>query len=202
MNQFKRPWSVIRNRIRKITPLKEAGMTLAEVLASLTLTIFLLGLLAQFLKDGVSLWSKNDRAYRNQHQLKYVYQTLANDLEGVFIGRFLPDKPFQGEELRLVFWNEGNEGLKQIGYRYDLETKTVRRWSVFWGGDPEESVLLNGVSEWRFEYFEPGKKNWVLEWNPSTAMELPSLVKITAKTDLGMLGTIVFPVKTYRNTIN
>lgn len=196
MKKRKSPWSVIRSQIGKITPVKEDGMTLAEVLASLTLTIFLLMMLAQFLKDGVGLWSKNDRAYRNQHQLKYVYQTLANDLEGVFTGRFLPEKPFQGEELRMVFWNESNDGLRQIGYRYDLEAKTVRRWSGFWGGDPEEINLLNGVIEWRFEYFEPNKKNWVLEWNPSTGMELPSLVKVTAKTDLGLLGPIVFPIKT------
>lgn len=196
MNRFKRLWSVIRSRSGEITPVKAEGMTLVEVLASLTLTIFLLGMLAQFLKDGVGLWSKNDRAYRNQHQLKYVYQTLANDLEGVFTGRFLPDKPFQGEELRLVFWNESNDGLKQIGYRYDLETKAVRRWSGIWGGVPEESNLFSGVSEWRFEYYKPDKKNWVLEWNPSTDMELPSLVKITAKTDLGVLGPVVFPIKT------
>lgn len=179
--------------------LKENGMTLAEVLAALALTALLLSMLSQFLYSSISLWSKNDKAYRKQHQLKYVYQTIANDLGGVFSSRFLPEKQFQGEELRLNFWVEDSRGLECIGYRYDYESKALWRSSGFWGSAPEEQKLFTGVSEWRFEYFEPKKKNWVLYWEPSFPAELPSLIKITAKTDLGILGPFVFPIETRRN---
>lgn len=178
---------------------KENGMTLAEVLAALALTSLLLGMLSQFLYSSVSLWSKNDQAYRKQHQLKYVYQTIANDLGGVITSQFLPEEPFQGEELQLNFWSENYRGLEQIGYRYDYEAKALWRTAGFWGSAPLEQKLFSGISEWRFEYFEPKKRNWVLYWKPSSRTELPSLVKITAKTDLGVLGPFVFSIKTRRN---
>ncbi|MGE5605160.1 MAG: hypothetical protein ACM3YE_05655 [Bacteroidota bacterium] len=177
----------------------ENGMTLAEVVAALALTSLLLGLLSQFLYTTVGLWSKNDKAYRYQHQLKYVYQTLANDFETVFTSRFLPEEPFQGEELQLSFWSENYHGLEQIRYRYDFENKTLWRSAGFWGSEPEARKLFTGISEWRFEYFEPKKRNWVLYWKPSYRTELPSLVKITARTELGVLGPLVFSIKARRN---
>lgn len=180
----------------------EAGMTLAEVLASLALTGLLLGLLSQFLYTSVRLWSKNDQAYRKQHQLKYVYQSLANDFGTVFSSRFLPEEPFQGEELKLSFWSENYHGLEQIQYRYDFETKALWRSAGFWGSEPEERKLFTGISEWKFEYFEPEKRNWVLYWKPSYRTELPSLIRITAQTELGAIGPLVFPIKTRRNEVD
>ncbi len=182
--------------------LNEAGMTLAEVLAALALTSLLLGLLSQFLYTSVRLWSKNDQAYRRQHQLKYVYQNLANDFGTVFTSRFLPEEPFQGEELKLNFWSENYRGLEQIRYRYDFETKTLWRSAGFWGSEPEERELFTGISEWKFEYFEPEKRNWVLYWKPSYRTELPSLIRITAQTELGAIGPLVFPIKTRRNEVD
>ncbi len=202
MNCRKKPSAVTGSRKHSIsirTALKENGMTLAEVLAALALTTVLLGMLSQFLYSSVSLWSKNDKVYRKQHQLKYVYQTIANDLGGVFSSRFLPEEPFKGEENRLNFWNESPRGLKYIGYRYDYEAKALWRSAGLWGSVPEERKLFTGISEWRFEYFEPKKRNWVLYWEPSFPGELPSLVKITAKSDLGILGPFVFPIEVRRN---
>lgn len=177
----------------------EKGMTLAEVVAALALTSLLLGLLSQFLYTTVGLWSKNDKAYRYQHQLKYVYQTLANDFGTVFTSSFLPEESFKGEELQLSFWSENYRGLEQIRYRYDYENKTLWRSAGFWGSEPEAQKLFTGISEWRFEFFEPKNRNWVLYWKPSYRTELPSLVKVTARTELGVMGPLVFSIKTRRN---
>lgn len=177
----------------------ENGITLAEVVASLALSILLLGMLSQFLYSGASLWSKNDRAYRNQHQLKFIYQTIANDLENVFGGRFLPEETFRGEEYLFNCWCETNTGLKRIGYRYDLYEKAVWRSVGYWGGPAEERKLVSNVAEWRFEYFDPNKSNWLLYWEPTAKTKLPSLVKITAKTDLGVVGPVVFSIKSRRD---
>lgn len=179
--------------------IEEIGMTLAEVVAALGLSVLLLGMLSQFLFNGGSLWSKNDLAYQSQHQLKFVYQTIGNDLENAFVGRFLPEEPFQGEEYFFYFWCNSNDGLKRIGYRYDLQEKAIWRSSGYWGSIPKEQKLFGNIFEWRFEYYEPNKGNWVLYCKSSTKTDLPSLVKITAKTDLGVLGPIVLPIKAWRN---
>jgi len=194
---------VTSNRGNNLTPAilaPESGMTLAEVLAALTLTVLLLGFLSQFLYNGITLWSRNDKAYRGQHQLKLIYQTLANDLESIFSGPFLPgEKLFQGEEQSLIFWSESGSGLKVIRYRYDSYEKTVWRSAGYWGSEPDERKLLTGITEWRFEYFEPKRRNWVLSWKPSFKTELPALVKVTAKTDLNKLGPLVFTIKARRD---
>ncbi|NLY74816.1 MAG: hypothetical protein GX075_05895 [Firmicutes bacterium] len=203
MKNFRKRWLVIKNRENKLSPAvfaPEPGMTLAEVLAALTLTVLLLGFLSQFLYNGVSLWSRNDRAYRGQHQMKLIYQTLTNDLEGTFSGPFLPgEKSFQGEEQSLTFWSESGSGLKVIEYRYDAYEKTVWRSVGFWGGEPVERKLLTGITEWRFEYFEPKRRNWLLFWKPSSRTGLPALIKVTAKTDLNTLGPLTITIKTRRD---
>lgn len=176
-------------------------MTLAEVVASLALSILLLGMLSQFLYSGAGLWNKNDQAYRDQRQLKFIYQTIANDLENVFSGRFLPEDTFQGEEYLFNCWCESDTGLKRIGYRYDLQEKAVWRWAGYWGSAPEERKLFSGVSQWRFEYFDPNKSNWFLNWEPSNKTELPSLVKVTAKTDRGVIGPVVIHIKSWRDEV-
>lgn len=170
-------------------------MTLAEVIASLSFIAIILGITAQLLYSHIGFWERNDRSYRRQHLLKFVYQTLNSDLSSLFSGIFLPENSLTGDEYHLTSWIETAEGLKQIKYRYDLGSKSLLRAVGYWGSELEERELLTAVVNWRFEYYDAETGNWRTEWNPAMKTRLPSLIRVTVVTEKGNLGTISFEIQ-------
>ena len=174
----------------------EAGITLIEMLVTLSITAFLFLILAQFLFSGVQLWAKNDQAYRRQHQLNLVFQSLNGDLGAMIPGGYLPEVAASGDQYQFKCWGENEQGLVQFEYRYDQQERKVFRTVGFWGGQPVASVLLEAVDDWKFEYFQAHSKRWLITWSPEQRNEVPALVKVTFKTKLGDLGSMIIPINT------
>lgn len=201
---FRLPWSgktvlpYIKYRLRVIAAQNEKGLSLLEMLISLTFTAVLLGVLSQFLYSGVRFWGKNDQAYRRLSQFKMVFQVTYNDLASAFAGSYLPEFSLTGDEYQLSFWKETTAGLVLVNYRYDSFKKIVYRSAGFWGSKPEENEVFTDIVSWRFEYYKPDQKNWLLEWKPERKDQIPSLVRITVKTKTTDLGSMVIPLKTWR----
>ncbi|MGD8401282.1 MAG: hypothetical protein PVH64_10195 [Bacillota bacterium] len=173
-------------------------MTLLEVVASLTLIAFILGVMSEFLYNGVRFWARNDHAYQRQHQLQSIYQTIHNDLESAFSGAYFAENSFKGETAELEFWRETVYGLEQKLYRFDREAQQVTCSNGLWGVLPEGRVIFTGIKEWEFAYFDPIAAQWLYIWNPSSKSALPALVRLTVKTALGGPGTLVFPLNAGR----
>lgn len=157
----------------------------------------ILGIMSQFLYNGIRLWSKNDRAYQRQHQLKFVYQTIASDLENVFPGPLLPENSFEGDEYRMSFWSVTSSGLKYITYEYDLSTQKVNRSVGLWGAEPEAKVLFSEIKEWKIEFFDDQTANWLTTWDPEAKSDIPALVRVTARSEKDNLGTMTFSIKAW-----
>lgn len=176
----------------------EAGFTLLEMLFSIGMTGVLLAVLAQFLLSGLKLWERNDKGYRRQHQMKFIYQTVYDELSNMLYGDYLPEYLISGDDYKLSFWRESNTGLILVTYRYDFNEKKVYRSEGFYGSNPGETMLFDDISNWQFEYYEPETRNWLREWT-SDRKELPALIRITAKTKENNLGTLIIPVKAWHN---
>jgi prepilin-type N-terminal cleavage/methylation domain-containing protein len=175
----------------------EQGMTLIELLASLALLVILLGVLSQFLYNGVHLWGRHDRAYERRHQLRVISQTLSSDLAALVNSPFLAEPALSGDEYEMSFWTEAKDGLVQIKYRYDQQTQKVFKSTGFWGSKPPENELLTAVKSWSIEYYRPKTNNWEQLWKPTYKNELPSLIRVTMQSKTDDLGTMVFPIKAW-----
>jgi type II secretory pathway component PulJ len=173
-------------------------MTLIELLASLSLLMILLTVLSQFLYNGVHLWGQNDRAYERQHQLRLISHTLNTDMSSFVNSPFLAEPAMSGDEYEFTFWTDTNEGLVQVKYRYDQQTKKVFKTTGFWGSKPPEKELFSAVKSWKVEYYRPKTKNWDLQWKPSYKNEIPASIRVTVTTDNNDLGTLVIPIKVWR----
>ncbi|HEX3044528.1 MAG TPA: hypothetical protein VHY08_07220 [Bacillota bacterium] len=184
---IKRPLSVTVIR-------SELGMTLVEVLASLGLLMILLGVLSQFLYTDVLLWGKKNLAFERSYQLRLLSQTLNNDLGSLVGSTFLAEPAFQGNDYQLTFWSTKDNGLVQIQYRFSSSEEKVFRSVGFWGGKPQEVVLLNKVKEWKFEYFRSKTKNWDLLWQPTQKTEIPSLVRVNVSSGKN-IAALIIPIK-------
>lgn len=177
----------------------ESGLTLLEVIASLSLLAILLGVLTQFLYAGLRVKEKTDQAYERQHLLKNFHQTVSADLASLVVGPYLPENAVSGDDYEMNFWQESNNGLLQIRYRYDLQEKRLLRATCFWGGKPEETVIFTDITKWKIEYFRFKTKNWLTVWKPSHKDEIPALIRFTLATKNADLGELVFPIKVWYN---
>ena len=174
----------------------EAGFTLLEMLFSIGITGLLLVILAQFMVSGIKLWERNDRGYRRQHQMKFIYQSVYQEVSCMLCGDYLPEYIISGDDYKLSFWRESDAGLILVTYRYDMNDKKVYRSEGFYGSSPGDTVLFEDIINWQFEYFEPETRNWLREWT-SDRRELPALIRITAKTKDSNLGALTIPVKAW-----
>jgi type II secretory pathway pseudopilin PulG len=172
----------------------ESGLTLLEVVVSLALIAFILGVMSEFLYNGVRFWTRNAQAYQRQHQLQSIYQTLHDDLESAFSGAYFAENSFKGEPAELKFWRETACGLEQTLYRFDREARQVTCSSGLWGVLPESRVIFTGIKEWEFAYFDSAAAQWQYSWNPSAKAALPALVRLTVTTARGGPGVLVFPL--------
>lgn len=179
----------------------ESGVTMLEMVAALSLTALLLGILSQLLFSGVRLWSRQDRFYQQQHRFKFVYQTLYNDFSTAFASTYLPEPAMKGDDVEVQFWSETEKGLVQIKYCYDHTEQTVSRTEGFWGQEVAAKPLFKEVQQWKLEYFEPEWKSWVADWDHGDKGKLPSLIRVSIATKSGDLGTMTFPVKAWRKEV-
>lgn len=107
---------------------------------------------------------------------------------------FLAEPAFQGNDYQLTFWSTKDNGLVQIQYRFSSSEEKVFRSVGFWGGKPQEVVLLNKVKEWKFEYFRSKTKNWDLLWQPTQKTEIPSLVRVNVSSGKN-IAALIIPIK-------
>jgi prepilin-type N-terminal cleavage/methylation domain-containing protein len=181
----------------------EPGMTLVELLASLSLLAILLAVLSQFLYTGIGVWGKTDRANERNYQLRLISQTLHNDLASMVSSPFLAEPAVRGDEYEVAFWTETSEGLVQIKYKYDQSTRKVLKTAGFWGSKPSENEAFQGIQSWKIEYYRPKTKNWELQWKPAYKNEIPALIRVTVTMkSKDQTGTLVFPIKNWHSESN
>lgn len=173
----------------------ESGLTLIEVLISLSLVVLILGVLNLFLYSGFRFQGKYDRAYERKYLLKSLYQVCRSDLASMVTGPYLPEASLVGNDYELSFWRESAAGLFQIKYRFDPQEKKLYRAIGFWESEKQETVLFEAIDDWKFEYFDGDSKNWVSEWSPELKEEIPALVGVSYQTAESGLIRIVFPIK-------
>lgn len=175
----------------------ERGLTLLEMLFAIGISAILLGVLAEFLYSGVRMWTKSDRAYQRQHELKYIYQVLQNELTDLVALPNLPGEILTGDGEQIKFWRQTSAGLVQVGYRFDRSELQIMKTEGFWGSTPGETVLFHGVTGWSIEYYQPRTKNWARQWDSGQSREIPALIRFNVTTKTAPLGSIVIPVKVW-----
>ena len=177
----------------------ELGMTLVEVLASLSLLMILLAVISQFLYTDVRLWGKNDQIYERSYQTRVLAKTFRLDLSSLVNSPFLAEPAVQGDDYQFVFWAENQDGLVQIQYRFDTSEKKVYRSVGFWGSKPQEKLFFAQVEEWKIEYFRPKTKNWELQWQPVQKTDIPSLIRVTFQAQKNKATTLVIPIPAWHS---
>ncbi len=169
----------------------DAGFTLLEMIVALVVLGFVLAGLAQATRFGISAWGLETRMADNAASLERMDRVLRNLIEQASPPASADDKPFVGEEHRVLFMTLLPDEPQAQPYRraqvsvgVDDRHRLVLRWqphpvAVLLGTQPalKEVVLADGVERIDLAYREAAADGgkWSKTW---TGTNLPSVVQI------------------------
>jgi general secretion pathway protein J len=173
------------------TPPPDEGFTLIEVIAALLVLGFVLAGLAQATRFGMNAWSLETRLADHASELERVDRTLRLLIEQACAPVGGDDKPFAGQEHRMVFITTlpaepATDPIRraQVALGVDDAHHLVLRWqpqpnAVLIGNKPEqhEIILADGLERIDLAYRQAGADGgkWSKTW---TDGNLPALVQI------------------------
>jgi len=169
---------------------REAGFTLIEVIVALVVLGFVLAGLAQATRFGMNAWSLETRLADNASELERVNRVLRDLVEEASAPVSGEDKPFAGEEHRMIFTTTLPDEPQtdpvrraQVAIGVDDHNRLMLRWqpmpnAVAVGAKPpiQEIVLAEGVERIDLAYRQSGGDGgrWSKRW---TDPSLPALVQ-------------------------
>ncbi len=169
----------------------ESGFTLLEVIVSLAVLGFILAGLAQAARFGIAAWGVETRMADRAAELERVDRVLRLLIESASAPVAADDKPFEGQEHRMVFNTLLPDQPQtrpirhaQVSLGVDDRHRLVIRWQVhpnatLLGTQPprREVVLAEAVERIDLAYRQTAADGgkWGKSWGESA---LPSLVQI------------------------
>jgi general secretion pathway protein J len=172
-------------------PAADDGFTLIEVIVALVVLGFLLAGLAQATRFGISAWGLETRMAENAASLERMDRVLRRLIEQASPPAAADDKPFAGQEHRMVFMTLLPDEPEAQPYRraqvsvgVDDHHQLVLRWqphpvAQLLGAQPpvQEVVLADGMERIDLAYRQAAGDGgkWSKTWAESS---LPSVVQI------------------------
>jgi general secretion pathway protein J len=169
----------------------DGGFTLIEVIVALVVLGFLMAGLAQATKFGISAWGLETRMAENAASLERMDRVLRNLIEQASPPAAADDKPFTGQEHRMVFMTLLPDEPQAQPYRraqisvgVNDHHQLVLRWqphpvALLLGTQPpmQEVVLADGMERIDLAYRQAAGDGgkWSKTWTESG---LPSVVQI------------------------
>ena len=188
---------------------RTTGFTLLEVIVTLTILGFIVLIVFNAFRLGLSSWERGESTRMECQKVRAVtqmisrqiksivpYKVKATKAEGDYLAfegkatslRFVSALPIKGKRPEgfvygiYEFKEEGKEGGRLILYEQRVLNKDLFEEPL-----KEESgaTLIEGISKVRFEYYREGdpEKNrteeWVEQWNAKEEKELPKALRMT-----------------------
>jgi general secretion pathway protein J len=169
----------------------QAGFTLLEVVVALVVLGFILAGLAQATHFGISAWGLETRLADNAAELERVDRVIRDLIEQAAPAASNGDKPFDGQEHRMLFITELPDEPEdqpvrraQVSLGVDSRHRLVLRWQPNANATPlvplpapKEIVLAEGLERIDLAYRQSAAdgSKWSKVWTDSP---LPALVQI------------------------
>lgn len=170
---------------------QDEGFTLLEVTCSLVVLGFILVALSYSIKFGLMAWELQGKASSDVGSSESVHRVLRLVLQQALPPRSLGDKPFVGQEHRLVIITEMPKRFDvrsawraRVAIGVDSDHRLLLRWERFAvsSNEPEETataeeILANGIDTIEIYYRRPRSEGgaWLRTWNESL---LPAAVRV------------------------
>lgn len=186
-----------------------SGFTLIEVIITLTILGFIILIVSETFRLGLSTWERGDSIKEDYQKIRMISQLVSRQIKSAVPYKFKTEKAegdylaFQGKHNSLRFVSalamkaKRPEGFVYVVYQFKDEGEKKGRLVLyeqralnrnFFEDDLKEDsalTLFEGVSQVRFEYYREAneeknqKEEWVEEWNAKEEKELPKALRMT-----------------------
>jgi general secretion pathway protein J len=186
-----------------------SGFTLIEVIVTLTILGFIILMVSETFRLGLSSWEKGDSIKEDYQKIRMFSQMVSRQIKSAVPYKIKTEKAegdylaFAGKAHSLRFVSalamkaKRPEGFVYVVYQFKdggeekgrlvlYEQRALNR--NFFEDDLKEDsalTLFQGVSQVRFEYYREAneeknqKEEWVEEWNAKEEKDLPKALRMT-----------------------
>lgn len=173
---------------------RQDGFTLLELLVAVGLLGLMLVTMLAIIRLGVKSWDRTEGAAEALQRMQAVHEFLRNRIAEAYP---LPE----GEDRAAFFGSRSTMRLvttmpQALGgglYRLELLLRAgergqdlIARWQPISAADPsgsQERLMLSGLRELSFSYFDSENMTWRAEWTDRA--RLPQLIRIRVRGDHG-----------------
>jgi prepilin-type N-terminal cleavage/methylation domain-containing protein len=139
---------------------KNAGFSLIELMAAMVVTLILLSLISMILMSTFGTRRRESQRTDAMTSAKAALNLMSREISNAGYGLttngiVVADSDFHKLRFRTNIENDNsstNSPNEDVMYYHDAVNETVMRYDR--NGTPQVSVLINGVSEASFEYFD------------------------------------------------
>lgn len=138
----------------------ERGFSLVEMMVAMTVMLVLLGLVSSLFAGAMGTRSRQSRRSDALTSARAAIQVISREIANTGYGLnsngiVYSDCNSQRIHFRMNTVNSNlttNDPNEDITYYYDATTKSIVRYDRF--GSPQVSVVVNGISDIQFQYFD------------------------------------------------
>ncbi len=185
------------------------GVTLIEVMVTLTILGFILLIIFGAFRLGFSAWGRGELTKEEYQKVRILTHMISQQIKSIVPHKIKTQKPegdylaFEGDARSLKFVSAQSikakqpEGLVYVIYQFEEGGDEGGRFILyeqralnknFFEEEVKKEIglsLLEGVTNVRFEYYQEEdpaknrKEGWVEQWNAREERVLPRLVRLT-----------------------
>jgi len=187
---------------------RDSGLTLIEVIVTLTVLGLIVVILFSAFRLGLSAWDRGETVKEEDQKVRILSELLSRQIKSAFPYRVRTEKAegdylaFEGRSQSLKFVSSlpmkrnRSEGFVYTLYQYEengteggrllfYEERALRKG--FFEEEPKREkaeTLIEGISKFSFEYYqeEDSSKNqmeqWFQEWDGREKKELPKAIRV------------------------
>ena len=160
--------------------MKEAGFTLVEILAAVTITGIILVSLFALLQQSFQLWTAVGVYNHWEQNFRFLEAELTRDIHNLFASSITAKNLFKANAGQIKFYRLSSAGkMKQITYSFDRYQGQLIKETLDLESQQRERIEFfaeGTVEDVYFEFYDPETEYFKSNW--SQAFYLPQAVRI------------------------
>lgn len=162
------------------------GFTLIELLVGMSIFCVLMSSIYVGFRGGMLVWKRDKESLDKRYVTSIAFKNIGRNIRSTIFDAKNPELEFKGTDKNLSFCFIGKDGFiwqgnYQLahgisGNKNSLYCKTAKIWHKQVVRE-EAFAVLDGISSFKFGYFDDRTKSWQEEWQDK--QKLPAAVKIT-----------------------
>ena len=155
--------------------MNEAGFTLVEILAAVTITAIILVSLFALLQQSFDLWRAIGVYNHWEQNFRVLEAELTRDLHNLLSSPLITRNLFQGSDHQIKFYQLSTTGeMKEITYSFDSYQQQLIKEITYLGSKEKERIEFFSeatIKDLEFQFYDPETEYFKSYWSQQEVRE-------------------------------